>query len=203
MSAALRHCALCPCRFSCALRNDKEDGRTGAAAHGSHLHIDSVDHSVYRINPIPGVLDAIDPMAGPAGKAEALTRIRRGAAGVARLVLLALCLQLALPLLGGSNLAAAGAGDSRLQTDLAATICHAGGAAEVPAGGSAAQAGLGHCIFCLPISTASLAAAPLLIAPAPTLRGAVGLSTPDYRLPASRCPAFARSRAPPSDPLVT
>ncbi len=128
-----------------------------------------------------------------------LRRIRAGGSGIARLLLLALALQLTVPLLDLGGIAAL-AGEAALHADLQSSLCHDPGndpsTDEAP--GPAAQ--VKHCIFCLPMAGDPAATG------ADTL-GVERLASASTIIPASadQVPelsrsGLARSRAPPIHP---
>ncbi|KIL99315.1 hypothetical protein CCC_03533 [Paramagnetospirillum magnetotacticum MS-1] len=114
---------------------------------------------------------------------------------MARLLLLAFALQMAVPLLDLGGVAAL-AGEAALRADLQSSLCHDSSSDPAPASPTEVK----HCIFCLPMAgdAATLGAdAPLSMAMA---SAALPVTSPDDQVPPDSRPAFARSRAPPAHP---
>lgn len=124
-----------------------------------------------------------------------LRRLRRGGGIVTRLLLFALCIQLAAPLSGASATQMA---ETALRADLIASLCHQGDSGAATPSQSSAEAK--HCVFCLPTIGGAgwTAAAPAI--PAPTEAAARHIVPADHQAPKSSRPVGARSRAPPSAP---
>lgn len=128
-----------------------------------------------------------------------LRTIRAGGAGIARLLLLAFALQLAVPLLDMGGVAAL-AGEAALRADLQSSLCHDQGSAPSPDQTPAAPSQVKHCIFCLPMAGDPAAAGPEPQTSSPATAATIAASPVDDQVPAAARPAFARSRAPPSVP---
>ena len=128
-----------------------------------------------------------------------LRKIRAGSAGIARLLLLAFTLQLAVPLLELGGVAAL-AGEAALQADLQSSLCHDSNSAPSQDQAPASSQQVKHCIFCLPMAGDPASAGIALQAPIPSSMAAITTGPADDQVPLTTRPAFARSRAPPSSP---
>jgi hypothetical protein len=128
-----------------------------------------------------------------------LRKIRVGSAGIARLLLLAFALQLAVPLsdLGG---VAALAGEAALRADLQASLCHDGKNTPSSEQAPASSSEVKHCVFCLPMAGSPASIRPAFQTPVPSSIAAITIWAADDQIPLTARPAFARSRAPPSSP---
>ena len=131
------------------------------------------------------------------GQGSVMGRVRQGAAGIARVLILAFALQLLAPLLDLGSVAAT-IGEAGLQADLQSSLCHDAGAEQPQPPPSSAHHPAKHCVFCLPMAGdhATTSAAPFLLLPGRAATIAIRMA-PDQVSDLSR-PAFARSRAPPS-----
>jgi len=125
--------------------------------------------------------------------------LRKEAAGFARLLLLALGLQLSLPLLS-PDLVASQAMEAVFRADLQASVCHDQGAGPAPEGMPAAEVQAGHCVLCLPLAGDPATATPEPQPPLPSSTATRAATAPADQVPADNRPDHARSRAPPSDP---
>lgn len=155
--------------------------------------IDSTDDGAYRIILLTIKLDDAYIMA--LRRVGAMKRLRGRASTVARLVMLALCLQLALPLLASG----APAAEAGLRADLQSSICHESRDESAPASTADAQ-GTTHCLFCLPLAGIAGPTAAFPSLPLPLGNEALLLVPADHQAPDSSRPASSRSRAPPSAP---
>lgn len=132
---------------------------------------------------------------------ELLQRMRGRMTGVTRLLMLALCLQLASPLLNpGIATAGQSLSEARLQADIQASLCHDGSSGQDAGRVPASSLGAGHCIFCLPLSGASVAVFATSTVPAPTFSAATHVVPSDNQAPDGSYPTAARPRAPPAHP---
>lgn len=131
-----------------------------------------------------------------------LQSLRRGALGTVRLLLLALSLQLAIPLVDGLAAASLERAGS-FAADLGNSLCHDASADEhgaPPAGGEAAQSH--HCLFCLPLMSGHATQVAEFAVPAPTAEAAAVPATGDQRQPAASAYVLAHSRAPPRESSI-
>lgn len=170
------------------------DGKVGTGDfHPKYFAIDSVDGTAYTIILLNSKLDNCYIM--ELRRTGALKHLRSRASTVARLVMLALCLQLALPLLASGTAAA----ETGLRADLQSSICHEGRDTSTPASAADAR-GAPHCLFCLPLAGAAVPTAGSPALPLPLGGEALHLVPSNHQAPDSSRPVSARSRAPPSLP---
>jgi len=126
-----------------------------------------------------------------------LQSLRRGALGTVRLLLLALSLQLAVPLVDGLAAASLDRAGS-FAADLGNSLCHDASADEhgaPPAGGESAQSR--HCLFCLPLMGGHATQVAEFAVPVPKAEAAAVPAAGDQRQPAAAHYVLAHSRAPP------
>ncbi|WP_237051429.1 DUF2946 family protein [Magnetospirillum sp. ME-1] len=119
--------------------------------------------------------------------------------GIARLLLLAFALQLAVPLFNAGGIAAL-AGEAAFQADLQSSLCHDGKVDAAPDSVPASSPQIRHCVFCLPMAGDPAMAGFAVQPPIPTATETIAPHLADDQVPLSARPAFARSRAPPSTP---
>lgn len=127
--------------------------------------------------------------------------LRSRASSVTRLLVLALCLQLAVPLLDLGGIAAQ-AGEAAFRADLQSSLCHDGKSEAAPGQAPASPSQVKHCIFCLPMAGTPAAAGTAPLTPLPGRAEETRLAVADDQTPASARPVFARSRAPPATPRI-
>lgn len=125
--------------------------------------------------------------------------LRANAVGIARVLLLAFALQLALPQLD-VNGAAALAGEAALNADLQSSLCHDQGVVAAPEGLPPGDVQVKHCVFCLPMAGDPATASAMPPAPAPSATRTQAAFAPADQTPAASRPDNTRSRAPPADP---
>ena len=127
-----------------------------------------------------------------------LQSIRRGVPGIVRLLLLALSLQLSIPLVDGVapvSLAPAGS----FAADLGHSLCHDTSDGEHGAPVSDESNHACHCLFCLPLLGAHATPGIEFTLPVPRLATAVAIAIGDQRQPAATHYILARGRAPPRE----
>lgn len=128
-----------------------------------------------------------------------LRRIRVRGTGIARLLLLAFALQLAVPLLDLGGIAAQ-AGEAAFRADLQSSLCHDGKSDAAPDDVPVPSSQTRHCVFCLPMAGDPATAGYAVQPPIPTPIEIIAAHAADDQVPSAAHPAFARSRAPPSMP---
>lgn len=176
-------------------------GAAGIAANPGYFIVDSRTGRTYTVTLDVGNSEAFSIMLAVRHGQDLLQRMRGRMTGITRLLMLALCLQLASPLLHpGVATASQSLSEARLQADLRASLCHDGSSGQDAGRVPASSLGAGHCIFCLPLSGASVAVFATSTVPAPTFRAATSVVPSDNQAPAGSYPTAARPRAPPAHP---
>ena len=126
-----------------------------------------------------------------------LQSIRRGALGIVRLLLLALSVQIAIPLMDGLAAAPLDRAGS-FSADLSSSLCHDASADEqgAPAGGESSHQSR-HCLFCLPLVGGHATQTAEFAVPAPKAEAVAVVAVGDQRQPLAAHYVLAHSRAPP------
>ena len=127
-----------------------------------------------------------------------LQSIRRGALGIVRLLLLALSLQIALPMVEGLAAAPLELANS-FSADLSASLCHDAAAGQPTAPVGDASRASGHCLFCLPLVGDHATQTGELAIPVPQAEAAALLVVSHQRERPSSQYVLAHSRAPPRE----
>ncbi len=130
---------------------------------------------------------------GGFAQSRVMRTMRAKGLGVARLLLLALSVQLFSPVVGLAGLGQLAA----LEADIASSLCHDSGTAGIPVGDADARMAK-HCVFCLPLVGGDAIALGEM-APSVPVAGLLVVFSPhdDFRLIVQRRD-FAFARAPPS-----
>ncbi|TAN57355.1 MAG: hypothetical protein EPN20_17420 [Magnetospirillum sp.] len=127
-----------------------------------------------------------------------LQSFRNGALGIVRLLLLALSLQIAIPVVDGLAAVSLDRVDA-FTADLSNSLCHDGSANEggAPAGNAPVQSR--HCLFCLPLAGDHATQTVEFAVPAPKVVAVAAIAVGDQREAVSPPYVLAHSRAPPRE----